>query len=60
MEIYMKKIKITYKEIADMINKTEAGIKYIKKTNPKLLNILKLGCLCKKKNISFEELSLMQ
>lgn len=44
-------MKITYKEIATMINKTEANIKYIKKTNPELLNILKLGCLCKKKNI---------
>lgn len=54
----MKKTKITYIEIAQMINKTEAGIKYIKKTNPELLYILKLGCLCKKKNISFAELSL--
>lgn len=57
MEIIVKKTKITYKEIAKMINKTEAGIKYIKKTNPELLEILKLGCLCKKRNITFEELS---
>lgn len=39
-----------------MINKTEAGVKYIKKTNPELLEILKLGCLCKKKNIDLEPL----
>ena len=39
--------KLTYKQIAKMINKTEANIKYIKKTNPELLEILKLGCEAK-------------
>lgn len=47
---------ITYKEIAKMINKTEAGIKYIKKTNPELLEILQIGCACKKKNININDL----
>lgn len=42
-------MKITYKKIAEMINKSEAGIKYIAKTNPKLLEILKLGCETKLK-----------
>ena len=45
-----QQIKITYKKIAEMINKSEAGIKYIAKTNPNLLEILKLGCETKLKN----------
>ncbi len=49
-------MKITYKEIAKMINKTEENIKYLKKTNPDLVEILKLGCLCKKYNIDIEEI----
>ena len=39
----IKKSKITYKEIAKEIHKSEAGIKYIAKSNPDLLEILKLG-----------------
>ena len=39
----LKKRKVTYKEIAKEIHKTEAGVKYIAKTNPDLLEILKLG-----------------
>ena len=39
----IKKTKITYKEIAKEIHKSEAGIKYIAKSNPDLLEILKLG-----------------
>lgn len=49
--------KITYKEIANYINKTEANIKYIKKTNPNLFEVLKLGAFCKKYNIKQEFLS---
>ena len=41
------KTKLTYKKIASMINKSEANIKYLKKTNPQLLEILKLGCEAK-------------
>jgi len=43
------KNKLTYKQIASMINKTEANIKYLKKTNPQLLEIIKLGCIEKLK-----------
>ena len=42
-----KKDKLTYKKIAKMINKSEANVKYLKKTNPDLLEIIKLGCEAK-------------
>lgn len=49
-------MKITYKEIAEMTNKSEAGIKSMKKGNPEQLELLKLGGLCKKYNINiFDE-----
>jgi len=40
-----------------MINKTEANIKYLKKTNPNLLEIIKLGCEAKikEKNDKLED-----
>ena len=40
-----KEIKITYKIIASMINKSESNIKFMKKNNPELLEIIKLGCI---------------
>jgi hypothetical protein len=40
----MRKDRLTYKQIAKMIGKSEANIKYLKKTNPDLLEIIKLGC----------------
>ena len=46
------KTKLTYKKIAAMINKSEANIKYLKKTNPQLLEILKLGCEAKLREIT--------
>jgi hypothetical protein len=49
-------MKVIYKEIAAYINKTEENIKYLKKTNPQLVEILKLGSFCKKYNISVEDL----
>jgi len=45
-------MKITYKEIAKMINKSEANIKYLKKTNPDFLEIIRLGCIEKIKKLS--------
>ena len=36
-------MKITYKVIAKYIHKSEANIKYLAKTNPDLVEILKLG-----------------
>ncbi len=49
-------MKITYKEIAEMTNKTEGAIKKMKTGNPEQLELLKLGGLCKKYNINiFDE-----
>ena len=42
-------MKITYKQIASMINRSEANIKYMKKHNPQQLEIIKLGCIEKLK-----------
>ncbi|WP_321471448.1 hypothetical protein [Halarcobacter sp.] len=49
-------MKITYKEIAELINKTEANIKYMAKHNPEQLEIIKKGALCKKYNIEDKDL----
>jgi len=39
----INKRKVTYKEIAKEIKKSEAGVKYIAKTNPRMLELIKLG-----------------
>ena len=54
------KNKLTYKQIAKMIGKTEANIKYLKKTNPQLLEIIKFGCEAKikEKNDKLEDKNL--
>lgn len=49
-------MKIIYKEIAEYTNKTEQGIKQMKTNNPEQLELLKVGALCKKYNISLKEL----
>lgn len=49
-------MKITYKEIAELTNKTEAGIKKMKTNNNEQLEIIKIGSLCKKYEITTEEL----
>ncbi|MDD2896901.1 MAG: hypothetical protein PHG81_12865 [Aliarcobacter sp.] len=49
-------MKIIYKEIAELTGKTEAGIKSMKKNNPEQLELLKMGALCKKYNITTKEL----
>lgn len=49
-------MKIIYKEIAEYTNKTEQGIKQMKTNNPKQLELLKIGALCKKYNISLKDL----
>ena len=49
-------LKIIYKEIAELTNKSEAGIKKMVKNNPEQLKLLKLGALCTKYNISIEDL----
>lgn len=49
-------MKIIYKEIANFTGKTEQGIKQMKKYNPEQLEILKMGCICKKYNINLNDL----
>ncbi len=49
-------ITITYLEIAELIGRTEANIKYMKKHNPEQLEIIKIGALCKKYNICIDDL----
>lgn len=49
-------MKITYIEIAEMINRTKGNMDYMKKNNPEQLEVLKIGALCKKFNITIEEL----
>ena len=47
-------MKITYKEIALIIGRTEANIKYMKKNNPKIFEAVKTGCLVKKYDIELK------
>ena len=47
---------IIYKEIANYIGRTEANLKYMKKHNLEQLELLKMGALCKKYNITIEDL----
>ncbi len=49
-------MKIIYKEIAEYTNKTEQGIKQMKTNNPKQLELLKVGALCKKYDISLNDI----
>lgn len=49
-------MKIIYKEIAEYTNKTEQGIKQMKTNNPKQLELLKIGAICKKYNIELKDL----
>lgn len=49
-------MQVIYKEIAEYIGRTEANIKYMKKQNPKQLEILTLGAICKKYNIDIKDL----
>lgn len=49
-------MQVIYKEIAEYIGRTEANIKYMKKQNPKQLEVLTLGAICKKYNIDIKDL----
>lgn len=49
-------MKINYKEIAEIIGRSEANIKYMKKHNNEQLEVIKVGCLCKKYNITLNDL----
>lgn len=48
--------KITYKEIAEIVKKNEGTIKNWKNSHPELLELVKLGALCKKNNITVEKI----
>lgn len=49
-------LKPTYKDIATLIDKSEASIKNYKAAQPLLLEVLQLGATAKLNNISLEEL----
>lgn len=49
-------LKPTYKDIAALIDKSEASIKNYKAAQPQLLEVLQLGATAKINNISLEEL----
>jgi len=49
-------LKPTYKDIAALIDKSEASIKNYKAAQPQLLEVLQLGATVKLNNISLEEL----
>jgi len=48
--------KVTYKDIAEYINKSEQQIKWYKANNPELLELCKTGAFCKKNNITIEDI----
>lgn len=50
---------ITYKEIGDLCEKAEATLKSMKRNNPNQLELLITGALCKKYNISNEDIKLL-
>lgn len=49
-------MKVTYKEIGELCNKKEPTLKSMSKNNPEQLELLKLGAICKKYNITFDDL----
>ncbi len=48
--------KITYKEIAEKLGKSEQTIKGWKSRSPELLEFVKLGILCKKNGLDVEKI----
>jgi predicted transcriptional regulator len=53
------KRKVTYKEIADYLGKSEGTIKNWKANHPELLEVVKLGMMCRVNNIDQIKLSKM-
>lgn len=47
---------ITYKEIGALINKQEPTLKSMAKANAPQLELLKIGALCKKYNVTIEDI----
>ncbi|WP_458701344.1 hypothetical protein ACKGJI_04315 [Sulfurospirillum sp. 1307] len=50
------KTKITNKEIAQLLDKSEQTIKGWKSKSPKLLELVKLGAICKLNNLDQEKI----
>lgn len=48
--------KVTYRYIADCINKSEQQVKWYKTNNPELLELVKLGAFCKKNNLDIDKI----
>jgi len=48
--------KVTYKDIAEYIGKSEQQVKWYKKNNEDMLELLKTGAFCKKNNITIEHI----
>lgn len=48
--------KLTYKDIGEMVGKTEGTIKSWKGRNEELLTIVKIGAICKANGITEEDL----
>ena len=52
-------MKITYRELAEMTNKTKDAYYKMEKNNPEQLELIKMGALCKKYDISIDTLKLI-
>lgn len=50
---------VTYKEIGEFCNKQEPTLKSMKRNNPNQLELLTYGALCKKYNISMDDIKLL-
>lgn len=48
--------KITYRELADHLGKSENTIKGWKQKFPELLEVCKIGTFCKKNNITIDKI----
>jgi len=48
--------EITYKELAENLNKSEATLKNWKQKFPILLEYVKIGAFCKKNNLDIEKI----
>lgn len=47
---------VTYKDIAEFINKSEQQIKWYKSNNSDMLELLKIGAFCKKNDLDINKI----
>ncbi len=52
-------MKVTDQEMADILNRTLAEIEALKKSNEAEYKVLRIGILCKKLNLSVDDLEKM-